>query len=158
MVTVTGPLLDPADAYTAADVVLGMGSSALKGLAYGKPLVVQGEAGFFRLLDEGSLATFLHQGWFGHGGGGSGALAAELCRVLRLPERAQLGRWGRTLVVERFSLGAAAAKLQDSYDEALSAGPRRAERTRSLAASSLRFARFRASLARETVRRKVARS
>ena len=35
---------DPRPAYAAADVILGMGASALRGLAFGKPLVVQGDA------------------------------------------------------------------------------------------------------------------
>lgn len=44
VVFLTGGLLDPRVAYAAADVVLGMGGSALRGMAFGKSLIVQGEA------------------------------------------------------------------------------------------------------------------
>ena len=40
--SLAGEMLDPRPAYAAADVVLGMGGSALRGMAFGKPLVVQG--------------------------------------------------------------------------------------------------------------------
>ena len=33
-VTLTGPLMEPRDAYAAADIVLGMGTSAQKGMAF----------------------------------------------------------------------------------------------------------------------------
>jgi L-malate glycosyltransferase len=45
LVTLTGPSLNPRLAYAAADVVVGMGSSALRAMAIGKPVIVQGERG-----------------------------------------------------------------------------------------------------------------
>ena len=68
-VLVPGALLDPRPAYEAADVVLGMGSSALKGMAFAKPLVVQGADGFWELVTPQSVDLFLRQGWYGHGSG-----------------------------------------------------------------------------------------
>src|SRR4029077_20107783 len=50
VVALTGSMADPRPAYAAADVVFGMGSSALRGMAFAKPLVVQGEQGFWELL------------------------------------------------------------------------------------------------------------
>ena len=41
-----GPMLDPRAAYEAADIVLGMGGSVLRGMAFSKPVVVQGPADF----------------------------------------------------------------------------------------------------------------
>ena len=41
-VTLTGGLVDPRPAYAAAHVVVGMGSSALRAMAFGKPVVVVG--------------------------------------------------------------------------------------------------------------------
>ena len=38
-------------------------------MAFAKPLVVVGERGFSRVLDEDTLPTFLHQGWYGLGDG-----------------------------------------------------------------------------------------
>ncbi|MFD0527577.1 glycosyltransferase [Kitasatospora arboriphila] len=43
-VLVPGQLADPRPAYAAADIVLGMGGSALRGLAFAKPVVVHGAA------------------------------------------------------------------------------------------------------------------
>ena len=61
-VIMTGELTDPRTAYSAADVVIGMGGSALRALAFAKPLVVQGEKGFFELLDEKSWPRFAMAG------------------------------------------------------------------------------------------------
>ena len=44
-VLLTGALIDPRPAYAAADIVVGMGGSALRGMAFGKPVVVVGEQG-----------------------------------------------------------------------------------------------------------------
>ncbi|HEY9473595.1 MAG TPA: glycosyltransferase [Mycobacteriales bacterium] len=125
VVTLTGALADPRAAYAAADVVLGMGGSALRGLAFGKPLVVQGERGFWTLLTPDSEPMFLRQGWYGVGGGG----VPELCAILRglldgadggAPLRARLGGYGRRLVVERFSLTHAATVQEQVYHQARS--------------------------------------
>src|ERR1700680_2468459 len=70
----TGELQDPRSAYAAANVVLGMGGSALRGMAFGKPLIVQGERGFWELVTLESTLTFLRPGW--EGGGPSGARRA----------------------------------------------------------------------------------
>jgi glycosyltransferase involved in cell wall biosynthesis len=121
-VVLTGQLLDPRPVYAAADVMLGMGGSALRALAFGKPLVVQGERGFWELLTPDSSALFLHQGWYGLGDG-TGAeerLATALRRLLDDPAlRAELGLYGRSLVVERFSLQRAAAVQTEIYLQAI---------------------------------------
>lgn len=54
-VLVPGQLADPRPAYQAADVVLGMGGSALRGLAFGKPVVVHGAAGYTAVHEPGPL-------------------------------------------------------------------------------------------------------
>ena len=96
----TGALIDPRPAYAAADVMLGMGGSALRGLAFGKPLVVQGEEGFWQLLTPGSAPTFLDQGWYGLADDAD-RLAAILAELLDSPGlRLTLGTFGRRLVVE----------------------------------------------------------
>lgn len=128
VVTLTGALADPRGAYATADVVLGMGGSALRGLAFGKPLVVQGERGFWALLTPDSAPVFLRQGWYGVGGGG----VAELCSILRSlldssSTRASLGRYGRRLILDRFSLTRAAAVQEEVYQRACA---ERAERAR----------------------------
>ncbi|MBI4900502.1 MAG: glycosyltransferase, partial [Actinobacteria bacterium] len=61
-VVLTGALLDPRPAYAVADIVLGMGGSALRALAFAKPLVVQGEHGFFEPLTPATEPLFRWQG------------------------------------------------------------------------------------------------
>lgn len=122
VVVVVGELLDPRPAYSAADVVLGMGGSALRGMAFAKPLVVQGVAGFWKLVTPQSAPEFLVQGW---GGAGSeadwrAAGAARLAGILRPllddpATRIRLGEFGRGLVAERFSLDHAAELQEEVY-------------------------------------------
>lgn len=128
VVTLTGELLDPREAYAAADIVLGMGGSALRGMAFAKPLVVQGERGFWQLCTEQSLATFLESGWYGLGNENDDA-AAKLCRELSplladAAYRHALGRFSRQVVVDRFSLQTAARVQESIYEEAMLDGIR----------------------------------
>lgn len=121
-VTLTGELADPRPVYAAADVVLGMGGSALRGLSFGKPLVVQGERGFWELLTPDSLPTFLWQGWYGSGPGTAGEGQTALLAILRaLMEdehlRRDLGGFGRQLVEERYSLDSAAQRQVGLYQD-----------------------------------------
>jgi glycosyltransferase involved in cell wall biosynthesis len=126
-VVVAGALDDPRPAYDAADVVLGMGSSVLKGMAFAKPVVVQGEQGFWHRLDEASLAMFLEQGWYGSGGRGVPALSAALDRLVLEPGlRTHLGAFGHQVVTDRFSLTAAARYLEQIYRAAAVSGRRSA--------------------------------
>ena len=39
-IVLTGALIDPREAYAAADVIVGMGGSALRGMAFGKPVII----------------------------------------------------------------------------------------------------------------------
>lgn len=122
VVVLVGPLMDPRPAYAGADVILGMGSSALRGMAFAKPLVVQGERGFWERCDETTLPRFLEGGWYAVGDGGDGAarLRAELLPLLADPElRGRLGRFSRDLVVERFSLAHAARIQIGVYERAV---------------------------------------
>ena len=153
VVVLTGAKNDPRPAYAAADVMLGMGGSALRGLAFGKPLVVQGEGGFWQLLTPQSAPTFLDQGWYGLADdvpGGAGRLAAILAKLLADPElRLTLGRYGRQLVVERFSLERAAAVQEEVYLAALDPARRRRP-----VATAADVARCGAGLLQYKVRRK----
>jgi glycosyltransferase involved in cell wall biosynthesis len=121
-VVMVGELADPRPAYAAADVVLGMGGSALRGMAFGKPLVVQGERGFWKACYPETAAEFLAGGWYGLGPGTGGVarLKRELAPLLADPRlRATTGRFSRTLVVDRFGLAAAARVLVDVYRTAI---------------------------------------
>jgi glycosyltransferase involved in cell wall biosynthesis len=117
-----GEMSDPRSAYAAATVVLGMGGSALRALAFARPLVVQGEAGYWCTLTPDSLGDFLARGWFGVGDGSDGSvrLRGQLEELLGSPElRTRLGDFGRATVVDQFSLAGAASDLVAWYEELL---------------------------------------
>lgn len=122
-IVLTGRLDDPRPAYAAADVALGMGGSALRALAYGAPLIVQGERGFWRTLTEHTADGFLWTGWYGIDGGaehGRERLMSELVPLLIDPaRRMELGAFGLQLVHERFSLTRAAEVQSSIYQRAL---------------------------------------
>ncbi|NQX17507.1 glycosyltransferase [Rathayibacter sp. VKM Ac-2857] len=146
LVTLTGQMLDPRDAYAVADIVLGMGSSALRGMAFAKPLVVQGERAFWRLLTPESLPFFLEGGWYSLGDGvdGPGRLAGILAPLAGDAElRERLGALGREVVVERFSLAAAARTQAAIYTEAVAARTTLPRRLRGLAHPAVRYAAYR---------------
>ncbi|QHC60253.1 glycosyltransferase [Rathayibacter sp. VKM Ac-2760] len=146
LVTLTGQMLDPRDAYAVADVVLGMGGSALRGMAFAKPLVVQGERAFWRLLTPESLPFFLEGGWYSLGDGvdGAGRLAGILGPLAEDAElRRRLGALGREVVVERFSLAAAARTQAAIYAESVAARASQPRRLRALAWPAVRYAAYR---------------
>ncbi|MFO1204700.1 MAG: glycosyltransferase [Burkholderiales bacterium] len=126
-VLIAGETRDPRPAYASADVVLGMGGSALRGMAFGKPLIVQGERGFWQLCDGRSVGVFLESGWYGLGDGGDGVsrLRGELLTLVQNPDlRRSLGTFSRDLVVSRFGLDGAARVQIECYERAL-VSPRR---------------------------------
>ncbi|MGY1694446.1 glycosyltransferase family 4 protein [Geodermatophilus sp. SYSU D00814] len=155
VVLVTGQLDDPRGAYDAADVCLGMGGSALRALAFARPLVVQGERGFFELLTPETVGCFLEQGWYGVGNRTPERAAAHLTGVLASllddrPLRERLGAYGRELVTERFGLSRAADSQIELYLQAVEA---RAGRGRTVAEG----ARCTASVLGHKARRRVQR-
>lgn len=123
-IVLTGATDQPAPAYAAADIVIGQGGSALRGMAFGKPLMVVGEHGFSDLLTPDSAPPFLRTGWFGLGpgsrGAGAGALRRGLEPVVDSPaSRRELGAYARALVVGRFGLGRAARLQEEAYAAAI---------------------------------------
>ena len=156
VVITPGESSDPRWAYSSADLAIGMGGSALRSLAFAKPLIVQGEGGFFDLLQPTSLPLFLRNGWYGRSALSPRAardrLVSLLSPLLSSPVlRAQLGEFGRQLVVERFSLGAASISQEEFYYAALRARYSNADRAVDAAKSA-------AGLANYKVRRRINRS
>ncbi|NMA98067.1 MAG: dTDP-4-dehydrorhamnose 3,5-epimerase [Phyllobacteriaceae bacterium] len=118
VISLVGEAGDPRSAYAAADIVLGMGSSALRALSIGRPLIVQGEEGFSRVFEPDSAGLFLHQGFYGLDSGREGpeVLAVQIERLLvDKPLRDELGQMGRSIVEENFSLDALSNRLLDIY-------------------------------------------
>lgn len=122
IVSLAGNMSDPRPAYAAADISLGMGGSALRCLAFGNPLVVQGELGFWEVLSPATVDEFRWGGWYGVGersSDGAIRLRSVIEPLVTQPDlRSQLGAFGRE-VAEEFSLGASAARLAAWYSDAL---------------------------------------
>ena len=124
VVTLVGGMLDPRPAYAAADVVLGMGGSVLRGMAFGKPAVVLGEGGFSRVFDRASAPGFLHFGLYGTGSGDvSGDRLTDQLRSLLLDarRRQELSDFSRDQVTARYALADAADAVSELYAEVVAA-------------------------------------
>jgi glycosyltransferase involved in cell wall biosynthesis len=145
VIVLTGQLADPSPAYAAADIVVGQGGSALRGMAFGKPLIVAGGDGFIELLTPESATTFLRQGWYGLGpassqGDGVPALEAILRRLIASADvQRELGRFGRQLCEERFSLSRAATKLENIYLHAINRKKHEKQSLKELGSTTLRL-------------------
>lgn len=122
VVVLTGQRSDPRSAYAASDVMLGMGGSLLRAMAFGKPCVVQGEHGFFRILDEESSREFRWRGFYGIGDGGTGEdiLVQHLDQLLGDEGlRKENGDFALALVRQFYSLEHATQVQLDWYDKVL---------------------------------------
>jgi glycosyltransferase involved in cell wall biosynthesis len=121
-IILTGEIADPRWAYALGDIILGMGGSALRGMAMGKPVIVQGEKGFWKTLTPDSVDEFLWQGWYGVGPGEACSVEVLRSELTSLIEdgglRQGLGEFARALVHDRFSLDQAAARQIEYYNEA----------------------------------------
>ncbi|MCU1424036.1 MAG: group 1 glycosyl transferase [Microbacteriaceae bacterium] len=153
-IVLTGRLDDPRAAYASADVTLGMGGSALRALAFTKPLIVQGEGGFWEVLTPDSVGQFLEAGWFGIGDDPrTGATRLEYLLRELLPDarrRAWLATFGRGLVESRFSLDHAARVQLEQYHSAL---VERAGRGTTVGADAAAFVRYGRYYAAKRLRR-----
>jgi len=139
-----GSMVDPRTAYAAADVVAGMGSSILRGMAFEKPALVLGEGGFSKVVGPESLDWFLFNGFYGIGNGdASPELSARQLRVLLEDgsRRRELGRLSRRVVCERFSVRSASAQLERLYDDSVRRPTRRWETSADALSTALRVAR-----------------
>ncbi|MFJ1757959.1 glycosyltransferase family 4 protein [Kitasatospora sp. NPDC088134] len=122
-IVLTGQRADPRPAYQAADLVLGMGGSALRGLAFGKPVIVHGASGYTAIHEPGPLVEpHASRCMYGHGDhpADAKALAAQIRALADDPaRRTELGRWGRDWVVGRFSLDHVSTAFEEIYRELL---------------------------------------
>lgn len=110
----TGALLDPRLAYAAADIVVGMGGSALRGMAFGKPVVIVGEKGFSAPLTPETAESFYFKGICGLGDDSPGTtrLATDIRGLAEHPDQLPaLEEFSRQFVVRHFSLEAVCARL-----------------------------------------------
>lgn len=128
-VIMTGSMADPREAYAVADVVLGMGGSALRAMAFEKPVIVQGENGYWKLLTSRSLPDFRWHGWYGRGDNlhaGPARLAKILDQVIAdVNLRDRLGQFSLETVQAHYSLERAAQIQLEAYTEAMNSSPPR---------------------------------
>ena len=133
-IVLAGAVDDPRPAYAAADILLGMGSSALRGLAFGKPTIVLGVHGFSEPFAPSSRDRFLHGGYYGVGpaqdgrepvGAAAQRLADQIERAVRDPGALIAGAEARELVVGRYSLPVISDRLEEMYRAVASSSPRR---------------------------------
>jgi L-malate glycosyltransferase len=113
-VVLTGELLDPRPAYAAADIIVGMGGAALRGMAFSKPVIIVGEQGFSAPLTPETAEFFYYNGIYGRGDGNvsNERLVADIKALAEHPERLlELGEFSRQFVVQHFSLETVSEKL-----------------------------------------------
>lgn len=158
LVTLTGQLEDPRSVYDAADVVLGMGGSVLRGMAFAKPVIVQGERGFWKTFDADNLDYFRHHGWYGIGNGDDGAplLAELLWELLSRPGQAHLNaQLARRVVVEEYSLEQRAAELEQIYRRIAGRSVPPARRVQQYVASTYTLAKLETAIGVRRIREGV---
>lgn len=140
VVMVPGNLTDPTSAYVASDVVVGMGSSVLRGMAFGKPAVVLGASGFTMPVTEATFPLFRQTGFYGVGSGEQYQILAAL-RFLAsdAAEGRSRGEWSRNVVEANYSLASAVIELEAIYHGALARRARAPQRAASLVHSAAGF-------------------
>lgn len=115
-VVFTGELLDPRSAYASADIVIGMGGSALRGMAFGKPVIIVGEEGFSGAFTPETAEFFYYHGIYGRGGAhrDDGKLVADIRGLAEAPHQFPvLGEFSRQFVVRHFSLETVSTQISD---------------------------------------------
>lgn len=122
VVHMVGAMADPRPAYASADIVIGMGGSAARALAFGKPLIVSGEFGWFRTFEPATASTLFRNSFWSDEKSADplgelvGAIEHLSCSE---DERMALGQFGRHFAEENFGLKAMAARLAAIYERAM---------------------------------------
>jgi glycosyltransferase involved in cell wall biosynthesis len=126
-VVLTGEMADPRAAYAAADIAVCMGGSALRAMAFAKPVVVVGERGFARMLTPETADFFHRTGIYGLGDGSisNEEMMAAISTLSERPElREAMGRFSREFVVRYFGLRTVSAGLDAFCRDAVDYVPR----------------------------------
>ena len=122
----TGHLVDPREAYAAADIVIGMGGSALRAMAFEKPVIVTGEKGFAMPFNTRTADYFYNCGLYGTSDARDGSERVEKLIQELIDHREDwrdIGRFGRLFVERNFSLSVIAKNLSSSYEKNLNRLP-----------------------------------
>jgi len=112
-VSVIGELLDPRAVYAAADIVVGMGGSALRGMAFGKPVIIVGAQGFSSPLTPETAESFYYYGIYGIGDGSqsNSRLINDIRALAEGGTLTELGEFSRQFVGKYFALQTVCAQL-----------------------------------------------
>lgn len=112
----TGAMLDPRPGYAAADIVVGMGGSGLRGMAFAKPVIVVGEQGFSAPFTSQTEPFFYHYGIYGQGTDNQicEPIAKSITRLVETPgEMQRNGQAGRNFIEKHYSIEAIGDILND---------------------------------------------
>lgn len=126
-VVLTGELLDPRPAYAAADIVIGMGGSALRAMAAGKPTIIVGIQGFSAPFTPETEAAFFYKGIYGKGDGSpdNSRLVGDIRSLAKFPEQLPaLGEYARQFVLKHFTIKDVSAGLSNLLVSAAAELPR----------------------------------
>ena len=126
-IVLTGALLDPRPAYAAADIFIGMGGSALRAMAFGKPVVIVGARGFSVPFTPETAEAFYYKGIYGVGDGSSDntRLIRAILEFAKHPNQIlALGEFSRQFVIEHFGLEKVSAKFSEFCHFAVAHQPR----------------------------------
>jgi hypothetical protein len=127
-----GAMVDPDPAFRAADIVLGSGGSALRGMAHGKATIVLGRRGFALPALPETVGTLAHQGLYGVGEGTQNhPTLTELVRDEN--SRRRSAEAGRKLVAERYDIEVQVPVLEELMEQAAVRAPRLPETLRARA-------------------------
>lgn len=121
-----GQMVDPRPAYAAADIVVGMGGSALRGMAFEKPVIVVGAGGFSDIFTPLSAPQFLYCGLYGQEippRNNDKHFSDLRALIVDLGLRKQLGQFSRRFVIQNFSLEAVTAQLDETLATVVAEGP-----------------------------------
>ncbi|MGA4545372.1 glycosyltransferase [Uniformispora flossi] len=161
-VVLTGPLDDPRAAYACADIVCGMGSSVLRGMALGTAAVVVGERGFTEPVRPDTIPVFDRLGFYGVGEGLDPAADPLPGMLLDLfqdtDRRRELDSWSAELVRGRMSLKRQTDRLLKCYEAAIADRRPFAERGRERANALGHLVAYKGSELRRARRLKAART
>jgi glycosyltransferase involved in cell wall biosynthesis len=124
-VVFTGAMLDPRPAYEAADVVVGMGGSSLRAMAFAKPVIIVGENGFSAPFNNETMSSFYYKGMYGFGNGEGNPLVEQIRALTEnRDELPALGEFSRQFVLKHFTFENVSSKLSDFCTSAASSSPR----------------------------------
>ena len=111
----TGPRTDIHRILASGDVFIGVSRSALEAMAAGRPVILAGGEGYGGLFAPEGLDDALRNNFTGRGAGlpAPEKLRDDIVRALDLEpaQRAELGAFGRRVVLEHYSVTKMAGRL-----------------------------------------------